>query len=129
MDILKAYIIYKADPENDAKQDTHFCQAHDIPYRQLLKLKDSNPTWARDALDLRREAYSEKMTSIDQALFTAAAGGDTKAAELIYRRFDGWNPKIVEQTNNYYNFADLVKDASKSGATKPRTAKHIIKPL
>ncbi len=129
MDIIKTYIAFKADPENDGKQDTHFCQEHDLPYREFLKLKEQNPTWARDALDLRRTAYSEKMTSIDTALFAAAAGGDTKAAELLYRRFDGWNPKIVEQTNNYYNFADLVKDAAKHGGDKPRRAKQTFKPL
>jgi len=129
MDVIKTYITYKADPDNDSKKDTHFCQDHNISYRDLQLLKEKFPSWAKDALDLRRDAYSEKMTSIDSALFTAAAAGDTKAAELIYRRFDGWNPKIVEQTNNYYNFADLVKDASKDGGDKPRRAKQIIKPL
>lgn len=128
MDIIRAYIIYKSDPENDSKKDTHFCQEQGIPYPEFLKIKNKNPKWARDALDLRRESYSGKMTDIDAALFTAAIGGDTKAAELIYRRFDGWNPKIIEQTNNYYNFAELVKDAEKND-NNPRTAKQTFTPV
>lgn len=128
MDIIKTYITYRANPDNDGNKDTHFCQTYDISYQEFLNIKEKHPRWAKDALDLRRETYAEKMTSIDAALFTAAAGGDTKAAELLYRRFDGWNPKIVEQTNNFYNFADLVKDAAKNG-DKPRRTTHIIKPL
>lgn len=128
MDIIKTYVTYKSDPENDGKKDTHFCQEKGIDYQEFIKVKDSHPEWARGALDLRRRTYAGKMTSIDTALFTAAIGGDTKAAELIYRRFDGWNPKIIEQTNNYYNFADLVKDAEKYG-DKPRTAKQTFTPV
>jgi hypothetical protein len=57
------------------------------------------------------------MSKIDAALFRAAESGDTKAADLLYRRFDGWNPKIVEETNNYYNFTDMVKGMRKKKAT------------
>jgi hypothetical protein len=55
--------------------------------------------------------------ALDKALFKAAKCGDTKAADLLYRRFDGWNPKIVEETNNYYNFTDMVKGLRKKKAT------------
>jgi len=58
------------------------------------------------------------MAKIDHALFRAAEAGDTKAADLLYRRFDGWNPKIVEETNNYYNFADMVKGLRKAKIIK-----------
>ena len=128
MDIIKTYIAYKADPDNDGKKDTHFCQDNDISYPEFLKFKKRHPGWAKDALDLRRKSYAGKMTDIDSALFTAAIGGDTKAAELIYRRFDGFNPRVAEVTNNYYNFADLVKDASKEHDT-PRRAMQKFKEI
>jgi hypothetical protein len=57
------------------------------------------------------------MLKIDDAMFRAAKSGDTKAADLLYRRFDGWNPKIVEENNHFYNFTDLIKRAAKK--TKP----------
>jgi len=111
--ILQTYISFKANPENDGKKDTIFCQDMEVHNKELQRIKKENPNWRKAALDLRRETYAEQMTQVDQALFTAALGGDTRAADLLYRRFDGWNPKIVEQTNNYYNFADLVKDSER----------------
>ena len=109
MSLLDAYIRFKANPDNDSKQDTIFCEKYKVLLEVLKRIKRDNPNWRKQALDLRRESYAEQMAQIDKALFEAAICGDTKAADLLYRRFDGWNPKIVEQTNNYYNFADLVK--------------------
>lgn len=108
--LMERYVAFKANPENDGKKDTHFCQEQDIQYRDFLKVKEQHPNWAREALDMRRTAYAEKMTSIDTALFAAATAGDTKAAELIYKRFDAWSPKQADQ---YHNFAELVKEAAK----------------
>jgi hypothetical protein len=67
------------------------------------------------------------MAKIDDALFKAAERGDTKAADLLYRRFDGWNPKIVEENNNFYNFAELVKKIAKD--TPPQKSSVIIRDL
>lgn len=80
------------------------------------------PDWARAALDGRRAAYADVMLDVDRALFLAAKSGDTKAADLVYRRFDNWNPRIVEQTNHIYNFADLVKGLKDGGAEPSRRA-------
>lgn len=128
MDVLKTYIYFKANPENDSKKDTLFCQEHSIVYKDLQGIKKANPDWRKNALDLRRETYAEKMTDVDEALFAAAIGGDTKAADLLYRRFDGWDPKVAAVTNNYYNFADLVKDAA-NGKSKPRTGSQTFRAL
>jgi hypothetical protein len=67
------------------------------------------------------------MQNIDEALFRSAEKGDTRAADLLYRRFDGWNPKIVQETNNFYSFADIIKAAAKS--TKPKASQTITRDI
>lgn len=109
MEIIDLYIRFKANPDNDKKDDTFFCSDTGVSLDDLRALKRKHKSWSKAALNLRREHYAEKMAEIDKSLFQAAKSGDTKAADLLYRRFDGWNPKIVEMNNNFYNFADLVK--------------------
>ena len=115
MSIIDKYIAFKANPENDKSSDTLFCSVSGVSFDELKTEKKKYKTWAKSALNLRRDHYAEKMVEIDRALFIAAKNGDTKAADLLYRRFDGWNPKIVEQNNNFYNFADLVKGIKDAG--------------
>ena len=115
MSIIDQYIAFKANPGNDKKDDAFFCSESGVSLSELKKEKKLYKMWGKSALNLRREHYAEKMVEIDRALFMAAKNGDTKAADLLYRRFDGWNPKIVEQNNNFYNFADLVKGIKDAG--------------
>jgi len=112
------YISYKTNPENDDKSDSYFCTLHGLSLDELREMKSTDPTLSRDILKARRENYAKRMNKIDEALFKAAESGDTKAADLLYRRFDSWNPKIVEETNNYYNFADMVKGIQKAKIIK-----------
>lgn len=109
MEIIDYYILFKANPDNDKKDDTFFCSSYQVSLEKLTEAKRRDKKWAKRVLSARRDKYAEKMIDIDRSLFLAAKSGDTKAAELLYRRFDNWNPKIVEQSNNFYNFADLVK--------------------
>ena len=118
MELIDLYIAFKANPGNDKSGDTVFCSEAGVSLSELKSLKKMHKDWAKSALNLRREHYAEKMVEIDRALFIAAKNGDTKAADLLYRRFDGWNPKIVEQNNNFYNFADLVKGLKNEGERK-----------
>lgn len=111
------YIHYRTNPDNDDKSDAYFCTSNCISLDELNELKSSDKKLNVDILKSRRATYAKHMKNIDAALFKAAEMGDTKAADLIYRRFDGWNPKIVEETNNYYNFTDLVKGLRKKKAT------------
>ena len=114
MHIIDTYVLFRSNPDNDRVPDTHFCTEHGISVSTLSREKKKHPKWAKQALDARRETYAEQMTGVDKALFEAAKDGDTKAADLLYRRFDGWNPRIVEQTNNFYNFTDIVKELRKN---------------
>jgi len=120
MTIIDLYIAFKANPGNDKKDDAFFCSDTGVSLSELRREKKHHRNWAKSALNLRREHYAEKMVEIDKALFIAAKNGDTKAADLLYRRFDGWNPKVVEQTNNFYNFADLVKGIKDAGTQQGR---------
>ena len=50
------------------------------------------------------------MLEVDDAMFAKAASGSVSAAELLYKRWDGWNPKSVEiNDNRTYTFLDIVK--------------------
>jgi len=108
--LIETYILYKTNPDNDGKEDSFFVSTFGFSLQDLRKAKKQCPEWAKEVLELRRARYAEKLGDVDKALFQAAKAGDTKAADLLYRRFDGWNPRIVEQNNNFYNFSDIVKE-------------------
>lgn len=122
--LIDTYILYRANPDNDDKADTFFASTFGFSVKDVRKAKREDKGWAKKALELRRERYAENIMSVDKAMFQAAKAGDTKAADLLYRRFDGWNPRVVEQTNNYYNFADIVKEIK-----GPKRAKQIKRDL
>ena len=107
--------MYKTNPDNDGKTESFFVSSFGFSLKDLRKAKRERPGWAKEVLELRRARYAEQIGDVDKALFQAAKCGDTKAADLLYRRFDGWNPRIVEQNNNFYNFSDIVKEL-KGGA-------------
>ncbi len=116
--VREKYVQYRTNPDNDDKSDSFFCSKNGISLDEVEILRATDDSLFQDILKGRRETYARKMANIDTALFTAAEGGDTKAADLLYRRFDGWNPKIVEETHNYYNFSDMVKGIKKATIIK-----------
>ena len=107
------YIQYRTNPDNDEKSDAYFCTSNCISLDEIQELKSQDKKLFADILKSRRNTYAKRMSKIDHALFRAAEAGDTKAADLVYRRFDGWNPKIIVETNNDYNFSDMVKGLQK----------------
>lgn len=55
-----------------------------------------------EALNKRRARYSIKISQVDKALFEKAIDEkDVKAIELVYKKFENWNPnqKIEISTN------------------------------
>jgi len=122
--IIETYILYKTNPDNDSKNDSFFASTFGFSLKDLRVAKRQRPQWSKDVLAARRTRYAEDIGDIDKAILQAAKCGDTKAADLFYRRFDGWNPRVVEQTNNYYNFAEIVK-----GIKSPQHVRHIKKDL
>jgi hypothetical protein len=113
MTMIEEYISFRAIIENDELDDSNFCTKLGISLADLESAKRAEPEWAKRSLDKRRELYAKETKQVDDALLKKAREGNTKAAELWYRRFDGWSPKIVEsETHNYYNFADLARKLS-----------------
>ena len=117
MNVRDTYIQYRTNPDNDDKSDAFFCSTNCISLDELNELLHSDKKIQADILKSRRATYAKRMKKIDASLFRAAEAGDTKAAELLYRRFDGWDPKVVAETNNYYNFTDMVKGLRAKKAT------------
>lgn len=122
--LIETYMLYKTNPDNDTKNDSFFASTFGFSLKEVRQAKRRRPEWAKEVLELRRAKYAEDIGDIDKALLQAAKCGDTKAADLFYRRFDNWNPRVVEQTNNYYNFAEIVKEMK-----SPKHVRHIKRDL
>jgi hypothetical protein len=80
----------------------------------LKEWKNNNPSALAELLEKRRARYTEHLSAVDQALIEKAKEGDTRAAELLYRRFENWTPKQAEAelkrnpTNK--TFAELIAE-------------------
>lgn len=107
--VIDAYILFRANPDNDDREDSYFVTLHNFTLPQIREAKKANPSWAKAALDARRTTYAAHMLKIDKALFQAAEKGDVRAARLLYQRFDGWDPDAEVQNNNFNTFADMVR--------------------
>lgn len=126
MTIRDTYIQYRTNPDNDVNSLSHFCTRHGFVLEEVRTALTNDPLLEKDILDARRQKYAQRMQKIDDALFKSAERGDTRAADLLYRRFDGWNPKIVEETNNFYSFTDIIKRAAKGMSPKRSMKKRTI---
>ena len=115
--IIEQYILWRANPINDSKQDTSFASQNSISSNTLQQiLSDTKTDWRSKVLDTRREHYKSHMLEIDKAIMCKAKSGDVRAAELLYRRFDNWNPKLIEvQDNRKFTFLDIIKKIDKDG--------------
>jgi len=120
------YVQYRTNPDNDDKTDSYFCSSNGYALEDLKTLLRDDTVILKDILHARRNSYSGQMLKIDDAMFRAAMSGDTKAADLLYRRFDGWNPKIVEENNHFYNFTDIIKRAAKRSRPSGSVTKRAI---
>jgi hypothetical protein len=89
------YVAFRSDPANDDTTDAQWCVLRGYVLQDLYSWK-SKASWAKLVLDKRREKYSEQMSEVDRALIEKAKGGDTKAAALLYARFEGWTPRTME---------------------------------
>ena len=115
--IREAYIQYRTNPDTDKNSLSHFCTRYGFSLSEARSVLTGDKELENDVLLARRAKYATRMQKIDDALFESAEKGDTRAADLLYRRFDGWNPKMVEETNNFYSFTDIIKSAATKKAT------------
>lgn len=62
-----------------------------------------------EALNRRRARYGLKLGQVDKALFEKAINDqDVKAIELIYKRFENWNPNQKIEINTSDNFNETL---------------------
>ena len=99
----------KAKINQPSLTDAYFCTENGYSLDALREEKTKNKEWAKTILSKRREGYADQMRTIDEALIQAASRGDVKAAELLYRRFDGWCPTDKTTGSVVTDFAALLK--------------------
>jgi hypothetical protein len=111
---MNEYMEFRKNPDNDATTDGMWCAQRSVPLATLQAWKKARPGWAVEVLTARRSRYAEHLSAVDAALFEKARGGDTKAAELLYRRFESWTPKIAEENlkrnPTQKTFAELIQE-------------------
>ena len=119
--IRDRYIQYRTNPKNDECSISHFATSYGYSVPEVKLALANDRTLEKDILEARRAKYAARMQKIDDALFKAAENGETKAADLLYRRFDNYHPSVVEQTNTFYNFTDIIKAVrEQNNPTVPR---------
>lgn len=95
---------YLANPENTVCSRTKLAEVLGITTTSLYQFFKTEELSAieLEALNMRRGRYSLKLAQVDKSLFEKAIEEkDVKAIELIYKRFENWNPnqKIEISTN------------------------------
>lgn len=95
---------YLANPENTVCSRTKLAEVLGITTTSLYQFFKTEELSAveLEALNMRRGRYSLKLGQVDKALFEKAIDDkDVKAIELVYKRFENWNPnqKIEISTN------------------------------
>jgi hypothetical protein len=107
------YIRFKIHDDKDTT-DGMWCGQMQVPVVWLEGMKRREPDWAKRVLDGKRGLYAKEMLAVDSALIEKAKGGNTQAAELLYRRFENWTPKAAEDAlkRNPTNktFAELIAE-------------------
>ena len=109
---LDEYIAFRSDIRNVATTDGMWASQQNIPLpelKQFLSLQS-----VQDAiLKLQRSRYSSYLADVDRALFAKAMSGDTKAAALLYAKFEGWTPRVAEadakKTGGQRTLAQIIK--------------------
>jgi hypothetical protein len=109
-----SYCSFRMSLEHDATTDGQWCGQRGIDIQRLNAWKRAHPDTMKKLLEWRRERYAQHLSEVDQALIDKAKGGDTRAAELLYRRFEGWTPKAAEEAlkkrPDQKTFAELVNE-------------------
>lgn len=90
------YIKFRSNIDNDEVSDGMYCAQNKVDIALLLLVKKQCPDMAASILEKRRLRYASELMAVDRALLDRAKGGDYKAAELLYRRFENWTPKQAE---------------------------------
>lgn len=78
----------------DGKTKQEIADTLDVD-RKTLYLWNKKVDWAYVTAE-KRKLYAQDVLEIDQAMLREGKKGNTAAAELAYRRFDGWVPTTAQ---------------------------------
>lgn len=77
-------------PDNDQKEKQELAAELGVDRKTLWRWeKELDWDWIKAE---RRRLYAREIVELDKALLKKAKGGDTRAIEIGYQRFDGWVP-------------------------------------
>lgn len=108
------YVTFRGNPENDEVTDGMWCGQQRQQPTLIAQMRSAFTNIDVDILTLRRSKYAQQLSQVDQALFDKAIAGDAKAADLVYRRFEGWSPKQADDkpAAGSKTFAELIQEAT-----------------
>lgn len=67
-----------------------------------------------EALNRRRARYGVKLSQVDKALFERAIDDkDVKAIELVYKKFENWNPNQKIEISTNESMSDTLAELAK----------------
>lgn len=114
--LMQRYKGYRTNVSYDDYTDSQLAAQLSVTVEQLKEARRMCPEVMRQVLEERRGQYVDELLEIDKALFARAKDGDTKAADLIYRRFENWTPKQAEaelkRNPTQKTFAQLIEEAN-----------------
>jgi hypothetical protein len=108
---LEEYVRFRSDPRNDELTDGMWAARNGV---QLLL--EGDRLYAKEVqervLDGRRKRYAKELAEVDAAIIKKAKTGDSKAAALLYARFEGWTPRTAERErpSTAQSFAELLAE-------------------
>ena len=77
--------------ENENLTQAEMAQICGVTAQTLIVWDKTKIDWDHIKTE-RRKKYGGKMIDVDNAMFKAAGKGNVNAAELVYKRFDGYIP-------------------------------------
>ena len=107
---------YLANPENIVCSRTKLAEVLGITTTSLYQFFKTEELSAieLEALNMRRGRYSLKLAQVDSALLEKAIDDkDVKAIELVYKKFENWNPNHKIEVSTSDNMTNALAELAK----------------
>lgn len=108
---------YLANPENEIMNRSTLAEkvlgiSASVMYRTFNA--DELSDIEAEALRRRRSRFSLKISQVDNALFSKAIDDkDVKAIELVYKKFENWNPNHKIEVSTSDNMTNALAELAK----------------
>ena len=106
---------YLANPENTVCSRTKLAEVLGITTTSLYQFFKTDELSAveLEALNMRRGRYALKLAQVDDALIKRAIEGEVKAIELVYKKFENWNPNHKIEVSTSDNMTNALAELAK----------------